>query len=240
MNRRRATACRAGFTLLEAVLVVALVGLLTTLIMPSLGRARERARDLQVQATIAQHARVFAAYQTDYRDYYPALVPPDATSSTYFVGSQGYTINGYFGQVVAWPFGLAEAYYEGRVLPSLFERPGQESLPLPAYRYSASFMADPAFWNYPGRVGPSQWRGQRGPSVRFPSSKVLLTDDRVMYPRRTDARGAVALVDASARFVRVEDLTTPFPPGEGEWPGSWSSGCPGIHTVDGVFGRDLK
>lgn len=50
----------------------------------------------------------------------------------------------------------------------------------------------------------------------------------------------MALVDGSARFLGVEDLAAPFPPGEGEWPGSWMSGRTGIHTVDGVFGRDLR
>jgi hypothetical protein len=55
-----------------------------------------------------------------------------------------------------------------------------------------------------------------------------------------DARGAVALVDTSARLVRASELSAPFPPGEGEWPGTWSDGRPGIHTFDGVFGRDLQ
>lgn len=228
-----------GFTLIEMVLVVAIVGLLGTLLLPALAGARQRARELQVQATIAGHAKVFAVYQTDNRDAFPALVPPGAASSTYFINSEPYTIAGYFGQVYVWQFGLAEQYFDSRVIGPLFQRPGRDPWLVTDYRYSASFMADPAFWNYASRIGPSQWRGQRGHAVRFPSSKALLVDDRIMNEFYEGGSGAIALVDASARHVGIGDLTAPFPPGEGDWPGTWSSGRPGVHTVDGVFGRDI-
>jgi len=230
-----------AFTLIELLLVIVIVAILISLTLPALGHIRDNAKELGVQSTIGSHANIMSLYLADYRDAYPALVPRGASSSTYIVGGQPYVINGYFGQVYVWQFGLAEQYYDGRVTGELFKRPNRPPWLVSDYRYSASFMADPAFWNYRTRTGPEQWRGQRGQSVRYPSAKVLLADDRIMEGFTTgESGGVIALTDASARFIQRDDLAAPFPLGEGEWPGSWSSGRLGIHTVDGVFGRDIK
>lgn len=232
---------RDAFTLLELLLVIAIIAILISMAIPALGDTRDRALELTNQSEIASHAKVMSIYLADNRDAYPALVPVGATSSTYIVAGQPYTINGYFGQVYAWPFGLAERYYDGQVTGDLFQRPRREPWLVTDYRYSASFMADPAFWNYASRTGPEQWRGQHSHSVRYPSAKVLLADDRIMDGIATqETTGVIALTDASARLIARDKLSAPFPPGEGEWPGSWSTGRPGIHTIDGVFGRDIQ
>lgn len=229
-----------AFTLIETLLSVAIIAVLIGMLAPSLGGVRERARELSTIATIGQHGKVFGVYATDTGGAYPAFVPPTASGTTFIIRGGAYTINGYFGQVYAWQFGLAESHYAGEFTGRLFQRPGREPALVTDYRYSAAFMADPAFWSYQGRVGPSQWRGQRDHAVRFPSSKSLLVDERIMDGFGLDGPGAMALADGSARAVGRDALAEPFPPGEGEWPGTWSSGRPGVHTVDGVFGRDLR
>lgn len=230
-----------GFTLIETIVVITLIGLLIALILPSLAQVRTRSRDLVTTATIRSHAAVFATYATDYADYYPSLVHPQASSATYSVAGMPMTISGYFGQVHVWHFGVAESYYDGQLQGQLFRRAGNTTDWLISdYRYSASFMADPAFWNATTRTGPSQWRGQRATSVRYPSSKALLTDDRAMV-FAAEGWTAFALCDGSARLVAFNALNSPHPTGEGEYPGTWNVfGSPGIHTVDGVHGRDLQ
>lgn len=229
---------RAGFSLIETIASIAVVAILISLMLPTVSDARKKSQDLHALATIASHAKVMSIYQTDYRDAFPALVPPGAASSTYIVAGQPYIINGYFGQVYAWQFGLSEDYYDSQVVGPLFQRPGRNPWLVTDYRYSASFIADAAFWNERTRIGPQQWRGQRAHAVVYPSAKTLLVDDRIMDPA-SPARGVVALVDASARITHPSEMNAPLASGEGEWPGTWSDGRVGIHTVDGVRGRDI-
>jgi len=232
--------CNA-FTLLETMLVIGIVAILVSLLLPSLQQARSSADELKNQAEIRSLAKSMNVYLTDNRGYYPALVPVGASSSTYYVGGVPYTIEGYFGQVYVWQFGLAEQYYGGQVEGDIFRRARREPWLVTDYRYSASFLADPAFWNYSSRTGPDQWRGQKASNVRYPSAKVLLADDRIMAGAATGAQaGVIALTDGSAQFIARSDIADPFPPGEGEWPGSLTFGRPGIHTVDGIFGRDIQ
>lgn len=160
--------------------------------------------------------------------------------ATYTVAGRPRTINGYFGQVFVWHFGLSEAYYDGVLDGPVFRRRGSvENWIVTDYRYSASFMADPAYWNPATRTGPAQWRGQRATAVRFPALKALLADDRTMV-YNADGVAALALCDGSARRIDLTDLLAPMPSGEGDYPGTWSTmGAPAIHTLDGVHGRDL-
>ncbi len=232
---------RNAFTLLELMLVIAIIAILISLVIPSLGQMKSRADELGNLSKIASHARTIQLYTTENRDAFPSLVPVDARTSTYFVGGQPYTINGYFGQVYVWHFGLAAAYYDDQMNIELFKRAHRDSWLVSDYRLTASIMADPAFWNYATRTGPSQWRGQRANAVRYPSAKVLLADDRIMDGIATnETAGVIALADTSARFIHRDEIANPFLPGEGEWPGSWTFGRPGIHTVDGIFGRDIQ
>ncbi len=230
-----------GITLIEILAVLTIVVLLIALLAPSFGSLRARANNIAALSAISSHGKVFSLYQVDHAGTYPFLVAPGASASTYFVSGRPYAINGHFGQIYVWQFGLASAYYESQVRGELFTRPGRDAELISDYRYSASFIADPGFWNY-GNRGPWQWRSQRDFIVRFPSSKVLFADDRVMEQTADSSDpGVVCLVDLSARMVVDLDLERPFPPGEGNWPGTFNSrGRPGIHTVDGILGKDIK
>lgn len=229
-----------GFTLIELLITIALIALLVALLAPSLAGFRAKSMDLKTLATIRSHAAVFTNYATDNRDYFPALVDPRATSATYTVSGQPRTISGYFGQIFVWHFGLSDTYYDGVVQGDVFHRPNNNTNWLVTdFRYSASFMAEPAYWNPSTRIGPSQWRAQRATAVRFPSAKAVLADDRAMM-FGSDAPAAIALTDGSARQLPRTDMNAPVVSGEGEYPGTWNVvGSPGIHTVQGVLGRDI-
>ena len=227
-----------GFTIVEVLASVMVIAIIISIMLPSLAGARDLARDTHSLATVGSHAKAMAIYQTDHNDAFPAFVPRGAIAVTFIIAGQPYSINGYFGQVYTWHFGMSERYYDSQVLGPVFQRPGRDPWLVTDYRYSASFLADPVFWNERTRIGPEQWRGQHGHAVRYPSAKCLLVDDRVM-DNADPRKGVIAMVDTSASARHPQDMSGPLPDGEGNWPGTWSSGRVGIHTIDGINGRDI-
>ena len=62
---------RDGFTLVELLIVVAIVALLAGLLVPSLARARDITRQVLCQNRLGQWGRAFDLYAADNRGYYP-------------------------------------------------------------------------------------------------------------------------------------------------------------------------
>jgi len=65
---------RAGFTLTELMIVVAIVGLLAAIAIPSFARARERALNVRFAADLQVTKSAFTEYSLDHGKY-----PPDTT-----------------------------------------------------------------------------------------------------------------------------------------------------------------
>lgn len=62
-----------GFTLLELIIVVAMIGILATIVMPNLRDAPKRAREAVLKTDLATMRKVLDQYQAD-KGYYPALL----------------------------------------------------------------------------------------------------------------------------------------------------------------------
>ncbi|MHC4445044.1 MAG: type II secretion system protein [Planctomycetota bacterium] len=62
-----------GFTLIEVLVVVAIIALLAAILIPSLQQARERAKIASCQANSKQIATVTATYQAEYKGYVPIV-----------------------------------------------------------------------------------------------------------------------------------------------------------------------
>jgi len=60
---------RKKFTLVELLVVIALVGILTALLLPALGKARETARRIQCANNLKQIGSAIAMYADDYHGY---------------------------------------------------------------------------------------------------------------------------------------------------------------------------
>jgi prepilin-type N-terminal cleavage/methylation domain-containing protein len=242
---------RPGFTLLETILVIAIVGLLVSLLMPSLGRARQSAERLASRRALGQHAGVVGAYLLDWDDAYPIYADPDAMLHIIRSQNQVLTYSQYFGTVTGWNVALADMYYNGRSTGDDFQRKGSrpEYTAITPFKYSSAFLAHPEFWNERTRTGPDQWGGVRDAQVQWHSAKVVFIDSlmwdqtaRPADPNYSNERNTdVSLLDGSARLVRRSEFEPPYPKGEGGWRGSaWDWGFPGLHTVDGVAGRDIR
>ncbi|MCM8757334.1 MAG: type II secretion system GspH family protein, partial [Candidatus Omnitrophica bacterium] len=66
---------RVGFTLVELLVVIAIIAILSAMLLPALGKAREKARASVCLSKLKQMATAFELYLADLDDYYP--INPD-------------------------------------------------------------------------------------------------------------------------------------------------------------------
>lgn len=65
---------RRGFTLVELLVVVAIIALLLSILLPALGKARATAEQVACQSNLRQVGMGFSFYGSDHRQYMPALL----------------------------------------------------------------------------------------------------------------------------------------------------------------------
>ena len=63
---------RNGFTLVELLVVIAIIAILASLLLPALGRAKEKGKAARCSSNLHQHGLAFAMYTGDNEEYYPA------------------------------------------------------------------------------------------------------------------------------------------------------------------------
>jgi len=63
------------FTLIELLVVISIIGVLASLLLPSLSKARETARGSQCINNVKQVVTAFFLYSDDYRDRLPFIMP---------------------------------------------------------------------------------------------------------------------------------------------------------------------
>lgn len=249
---------RRGFTLIELVMTIALIGLLVSLLLPGLGRLRNEARSLRALSDLRQHNTVMAMYAGDWSDYFPFFADPDATQ-TVIRGDQITVEFHYFSSNSCWIFALVDDYYAGHALWSdIFRSPFLTDADVydTPYLYSCSLIAAPAYWNRETRTGRDQRRPNRMSDVAFPSDKAVLSFEpwRIGWPLDVpldrmvpaEQRVLVATSAGGATRVRLGDFGPVVSTGDGVSlgaDGDWGHGVgwtpAGMHTLDGANGRDL-
>lgn len=241
-----------AFTLLETVLVIAIVSLLIAMLFPSLSNFRVSAREVVSQSNARQHASVMSMYAHDSRETWPYLTDPSSTSSVirYNAGQSAIEI-GYFLLASRWGVALADAYYDGvwnggshRSPFAVLESDGTTL----HYHYPCVFIGRPEYWNPETRkLPPSQLLATRVGDVQFPSHKVLIVDSTTASAEsgpRANLRSIASLVDGSAGAWRRDQIEQGIGSDGMDLP-RWFDAHPAtrrfdlLHTMDGVRGRDI-
>ncbi len=246
MSRNRSRIRRGGMTLLEVLMVIAIVTLLIGGTLPKLRLVRNKAEQIASLSNLRQHVQVFETYATDYSGIYPWFTNPNATWSIVRSGTLKAEAQ-YFDAELTWNIALASGYYDGNYSSPVFASPtsirARGRSPWADYRYSPTFITDWRFWNAETRMtGRSQWRAVRTTEVSSPSKKGLLVSDYSIFPRYDDPIDPeIGFVDGSARAIAPSALTPPYHYGGINEPkfrvlGIWRSV---MHTPDGVHGRDI-
>lgn len=73
------------FTLVELLVVIAVIAVLSSLLLPALGKARGTARSILCKNNLKQVSVLMDFYRQDYNDYQPALFDNPGMMNTYWV-----------------------------------------------------------------------------------------------------------------------------------------------------------
>jgi prepilin-type N-terminal cleavage/methylation domain-containing protein/prepilin-type processing-associated H-X9-DG protein len=81
--RKLNSGCRSGFTLVEILAVIAIIGILAALLLPALSAARENANRATCANNLKQIGNAIILYADDYQDHVPPVYPKIEASGNY-------------------------------------------------------------------------------------------------------------------------------------------------------------
>jgi prepilin-type N-terminal cleavage/methylation domain-containing protein len=247
----------SGFTLVETLLVIALMGILISLALPSLGRLRDLSKRSMTLSNLRTHMVAASTYTVDFKDLMPYVTSPVARYSVVRCLSKGIAVRvRYFDAMNRWNVALADGYYDGNLSSKIFVSPLNQFAQARVdavvlgtdYWYSCSFLASPEYYDEVTRLlPPAQFRAVRISEVIFPQYKVAFADDAATIDDNRDnyVTRFSAFIDGHAESATSESALVHYS-GDGlesrvshggHFPGS---SYPLLHTSKGVRGRDVR
>ncbi len=161
------TRCRAAFTLIELLVVIAIISLLISILLPSLGKAREAARQIKDASNIRSMLQGMVIWAGTHDEAYPLPSAVDRGNTTLpLPAGQPPQVKDNTGNI----FSLM--VYNGFIPPELCVCPAEVNPNIikdPGYEYSfpsravtpGSAVFDPGFGGYPGEYGTGVPAGGR-------------------------------------------------------------------------------
>lgn len=241
---------RAAFTLVEVVLVIAILTVLAFVLAPTLSLVRESARRVRANSDLRSHAAIFAAYSDDHKDQFPYITDPRGDVSIIRCRSAGLAVRArYFDAFLHWSVALADGYYAGAFRSAALKspwRPYSGQGIASDYSYPCVFIADATYWSaFSRRRGRVQLVSTRASQVLFPSVKTLLfAAGAGGVSAESDASGLIptGFVDGSSADIAEHLRTEQYRPADGpdiRLSLHTVALTPYLHTIDGVRGRDV-
>ncbi len=246
---------RRGMTLIETLVVIAVVSVLMGVLIVGLRQVRERGRDAVVSSDLRTHAQVMNSYPVDHRGAYPHFTERGLFSYELTGGGMS-TVVSYFDAHRTWHIALADGYYDSNAMSDVFFPPeyrveGGYWPMFTGYSYPCVFITGHEYWNVTTRIGPEQWRETRAAEVSYPAAKALVVDTWTYAGRVSDVgdllreKLSVGFCDGSARRVDVRERYNGYERGDGyifrdDGTVHFIDSPPMLHTIDGVRGRDVQ
>ncbi len=95
---------RGGFTLLELLVVIAVIALLASMLLPALHKARGKAKQIKCMSNLKQLGQAYMMYANDNDDWFPACRGPSGNASSWVCQIAPYVgANTYVGEKIYCP-----------------------------------------------------------------------------------------------------------------------------------------